>query len=96
MGKFSELGIKCEPTNLVGEKLNIKIILGEEIKIHKYKIVDSKYEGKCLYMQITWKGKTYVIFNGSTVLMKYIVTVPEEEFPLETIIVESNGCYIFT
>lgn len=97
MGKFNQLGITCEPTNLVGDKLNINIILNEEIKIEKYKIKDSKFkDGKCLHLQILWKEKRYVIFNGASVLMKYIVMVPEDQFPLDTTIVKQNGCYLFT
>lgn len=97
MKKFSELGIKCEPTNLVGDKLNIKIVLQEEIKVHGYRIEDSKFNTKkCLYMQISWKDKMYVVFTGSTVLIKNIMAVPEEEFPFETVIVQKNDCFLFT
>lgn len=96
MGKFSQLGIKCEPTNLVGEKIKIKKILNEEIKVHKFKIVDSKYQGKCLHMQINWKEEMYVVFVGSVVLMDCIVNIPMNEFPLDTIIIEKNDCYLFT
>jgi hypothetical protein len=96
MGKFSELEIKCEPTNLVGEKIKFKKILGEQIFIEKYKIAESKYNGRCLHIQFTLKGERHVAFTGSEVLIEAIDRVPKDQFPLETIIIERNDCYVFT
>lgn len=77
--------------------MGVEVILNEEIKIHKYKIQDSKFNSsKCLHLQISWKDKMYVLFIGSNVLIKYIEKIPEDSFPLDVVIVKENGCYLFT
>ena len=63
MNKFSDLGIKLEDTKkLVGDKIKIDKIINREIIVYSYKIEDSKYTGKCLYMQISLSGTKRIIY----------------------------------
>jgi len=63
-----------------------------------YYIKDSKFGGDCLYMQIEMKNTKYLLWTGSTGLMKAIKQVPrgEKGFPFTTTIIEENEKYLFT
>lgn len=96
MTKFSELGIKSESNAYTGDKIKIDKILNTEIKVLKFKIEESQFKGECLYLQIEYKGEHRVLFTGSKNLIKMIRKVPDEKFPIETIIVKDNETLEFT
>jgi hypothetical protein len=50
MKQFKDLGIKPAIKHLQGDKIKIMKILNREIIVVDYKIEDSKYEGKVLYI----------------------------------------------
>ena len=96
MQKFSDFGIKSEIKSFTGEKIKVKKILNTEITVLDFKIEDSKYEGKCLYLQIQ-KGETkHVVFTSSKYLIQVIEQIKKEQFPFETTIIENDERFEFT
>lgn len=97
MKRFSDLGIKVQTTAFVGDKLKVSKILNRQIVVHDYKIEKSKHnDGDCLYLQIELNQTKYVVFTGSTNMMKQIKQVPKNAFPFETIIVQEDERFEFT
>lgn len=96
MKSFKEFGIKSELHNFTGDKIKMSRILNREIVVYDYKIEDSKYKDKCLYMQIELEERRHVVFTGSKTLIDMISRVPNGEFPFKTIIKEENERYEFT
>ena len=93
MKKFNEMGIKQEPKGFTGDKIKINKVLNCEIIIRDYKLADSKFEngnGKCLHMQVEWKGTLYVLFTGSVALQSTIQKVAKEDFPFTATIIKDN------
>lgn len=96
MQKFSDFGIKSEIKSFTGEKIKVKKILNTEITVLDFKIEDSKYEGKCLYLQIQ-KGETkHVVFTSSKYLIQVIEQIKKEQFPFQTTIIENDERFEFT
>lgn len=97
MRKFSDFGIETNTQSFIGEKIKVERVLNQPIIVHKYKIENSKINsGKCLHLQIEYKGEKRVIFTGSTVLLDTILKLPADAFPFETTIVKSLDHYQFT
>jgi len=96
--RFSELGIKYETENLLGDKIKIAKIIGKEIIVKAYKLTKSKYENTdyCLMIQIELNGESKVVFTGSTALKAQIEQVNKDDFPFATIIQSVNETYQFT
>lgn len=98
--KFSDLGIKVQRKNFVGEKIKIHKILNVEIMVHAYYIKPSKYPEKgsqnCLWMQISMAGTKYVVFSIAKLLMETLQNVQESNFPFVTTIVKNDEMYEFT
>ncbi len=94
MKKFSEFS--KENDFLDGDKVKISSILGLEIEVLGYQIIDSKYEGKgkCLKLQFKIDGEKHVIFTGSLVLIQQCKTY-EKEMPFLTKISQNNKYYTF-
>ncbi len=95
---FSESLVKPIEKGLKGEKIKPKKILNKIIIVHKYVIKDSKYEGKCLYMEIDFEDERRVVFTGSGYLMEMLEQMdPIDGFPFRTIIIQrDDNSYIFT
>lgn len=100
MNSFSDLNIKPQYNNFLGNKIEIDDLLNKQIVVHAYKIGPSKYpergNGKCLTLQITMDGEQRVAFLGSVYLQKTIELVPKDKFPFTTTIVKKNKCHQFT
>lgn len=83
-----------------GEKIKINRILNVEITVLHFKIEDSKFKdkgkGKCLYLQIEFKGEKNVVFTGSENLMEMINQVRPEDFPFTTTIRSNDQRLEFT
>jgi len=72
-------------------------ILNRSIVILDYKITDSRYEGKCLNLQISLGATRHVVFTGSKPLTDTIQKIPPESFPFVTVIEEKDdGSFRFT
>lgn len=96
MNNFKDFGIKTEIKAFTGEKIKVKKILNTEIIVLDYKIEDSKYDGKCLYIQIEKGDVKHVVFTASKYLMQVIELIDKEQFPFKTTIVENDERYEFT
>lgn len=70
--KFKDFGIKPALQSLTGDKIKMERILNREIKVYDYRIEDSKFKGKCLYLQISIGESKHVVFTGSMVLIEMI------------------------
>jgi hypothetical protein len=72
MTRFSDFA--DEPTSLEGDKIKIDDILGQEVEILQYRVLDSKYpksnSSQCLTIQFRFNGKVMISFTGSNVLIK--------------------------
>lgn len=93
---FKDLGITADIKTLVGDKIKIERILNREVIVDAFRIVDSKYEGKRLDMQLDLDGEKRVTWTGSNILQDMILKVPEGKFPFKTTIVKTNDHYEFT
>jgi hypothetical protein len=75
-------------------------ILDQQIIIHDYRIVPSKFPDKaydrCLHLQIELDGKKFVAFSGSKNLVVHIEQVQREDLPIETTIVKKDKKLMFT
>lgn len=96
MKKFSEFGLKQEVDSFTGNKIAVSKILNRDIIIHDYKIVDSNFSGKCLYLQIEFNNEKRVVFTGSKYLLDTIEKIPKDGFPFNTIIIEEDGRFEFS
>lgn len=100
MKNFKNFGIKSEPTTFIGDKIQIKKVLGKEIIVEKYDIRNSKHSDfkndKCLWLQIILNEEKRVIFTGSLYLMEMIQQVNKDDYPFKTTIVEIEDRYEFT
>jgi len=98
MTAFKDLNIKPELSSFVGDKISIDRIVNTEIKVHFFKIEDSKKKvgTKFLTLQIEKAGTKNIVFTGSTILMNMIEKVPKEAFPFTTTIIKESQYYEFT
>lgn len=96
MKKFSDFGLKQDIHNFTGNKIAISKILNREIIVHDYKIEDSNFSGKCLYLQIEYNTEKRVVFTGSKYLLDVIEKIPKTGFPFNTIIIEEDGRFEFS
>jgi hypothetical protein len=71
-------------------------ILDKTICVHAFKIENSKYEGKCMHLQIELDGEKRIAFSGSAALMDQISKVPNDKFPFITTIKKINDHHEFT
>ena len=94
MNRFSEFCEEQKP--LEGEKIKLDEMLGIEIVVTGFKIVQSKFkEARCLHMEVETDGVKHVIFTGSEVLMRQIEKY-QEMIPFETTIIKNKRYYTFT
>jgi hypothetical protein len=98
MQKFRDFGITAATNAFSGDKIKIDRLLNRKIIVQKYRVENSKFEGKgkCLHMQIAVDGVQKVVFSGSANLIAMIEQVPPQSFPFETTIVKDNERLIFT
>lgn len=96
MKSFKDFEITIEQKSFVGDKIKIDKVLNREITVHEFKIVDSKFGGKRLDMQIAIGEEKRVLWTASQALMEQIQKVPAEGFPFRTKIVKENERFEFT
>jgi hypothetical protein len=96
MKQFKDFGIKVQSKAFQGDKIKIERLLNREITVHEYRIENSKFNGKCLWLQISLGDMKYVVFTGSLVLMDTIEQVPKENFPFLTTIIKDNERFEFS
>lgn len=96
MKKFSELNVKQVPTGMVGDKIKVDRILNKKISVHNYKIVDSKFKGKCLHLQIQIGDNKHVVFTSAKTLQDAMLQIEPQDFPFETTIVKEDERLFFT
>ena len=93
MKKFSDFA--TDDIAITGDKLKLEDILEKEIIIKGYKIANSKYnEGQVLTLQFDMGNKEYIIFTGSSVLIKQIEKY-KDEIPFTAKIEKINKFYTF-
>ena len=94
MKKFSDFA--TGDASLTGDKTKLDDILEKEIVIKGYKVGSSKYnEGEVLTLQFELEKKEYIIFTGSSVLIKQIEKY-KEEIPFTTKVEKINKFYTFS
>ena len=86
MKQFNELGIQDEKKGLVGDKVKVERVLEKRITVIDFNIVDSKYDGKCLQMQIEFNEDKRVIFTSAKRLISTMEKVDKSSLPFSTII----------
>ncbi len=99
MKKFSELNIKSDLNNFIGEKIKISKILNREIIIQAFKIEKSKYpknnSDKVMTLQIEFSDEKHIVFTSSNNLMNLIEKVNTDDYPFETRIVKEGEHFEF-
>jgi len=90
MKRFNELNIEKPKGKFKGNKINIQMLINCEIQVNDFRIKPSKIRGKCLTLDVDYKGLNYVIFTGSHSLLETIELVPKEEFPFLTTITQGD------
>lgn len=96
---FEDFGIEAPKAGLVGDKISIEKLFNKKIRVHRFKIEDSKImKGtKCLYLQVSKGEEMYVVFTGSQILLEQIIKVSPNKFPFNaTIIKREDDSYAFT
>ncbi len=96
MNSFKQFGITSTQQAFTGDKIKISKVLNRQIIVHSHKVENSKYTGKCLYLQIELAGTKYVVFTGSKNLMDMMDKIPSNGFPFTATIVQENERYEFT
>lgn len=98
MNNFKDFKIIPAVLNFTGEKIKIDRVLNVEIKIHDFKVDNSKHKvgTEYLTLQIEKAGVKHIIFTGSTILIQMIKQVPKTKFPFTTVIKRENEYYEFT
>lgn len=86
MKQFNELGIQDEKKGLVGDKIKVERILDKKITVIDFDIVDSKFEGMRLQMQIEYNGDKRVIFTSAKRLISTMEKVDKAHLPFSTTI----------
>jgi hypothetical protein len=98
MHTFSELNIRAKVNDFTGDKIPVKKLLNQTIKVIRFKVEPStaKPGTECLTLQIEKSAEPRVVFTGSTYLIDQIKQVPEDKFPFATAIKEVNDHYEFS
>lgn len=101
MKKFSDLNISNDEDEVfVGKKMDMEDVLGQQIEIHDFKILPSKYPDSgyhlCLHMQIKVDNKFYVAFSGSKYLVRTMEKVNKDDLPWETTIKKKDKRFVFS
>jgi hypothetical protein len=99
MKDFGEFQIKPDREGFVGDKISINSILNVNIIVVKYKIENSKFEGKGkrLDLQIIFKNIYRVCWISSKNLIEMIEKVPKDGFPFTAKILKADsGQMVFT
>lgn len=96
MYQFKDFRIKNESNGFEGDKIKIERILNREITVHEHRIEQSKFKGRCLWLQISIGQQKHVVFTGSENLMQQIAQVPDDGYPFNTTIIKDNERYKFT
>lgn len=94
---FSDFGIAPKRDHFIGEKIRIMRILNQQIVVHDFKVVESKYEnsGDVMHLQLSYKDEMHVLFTASRVLINQINLVPEDKFPFSTTICKEGESFVF-
>lgn len=99
MRTFESLGIKPVTEALLGNKIQIKEIVGQKIEIVNFRIETSKYQknktGLCLYLQVVHNGENRVVFTGSDMLIEIMKQVDKSMLPIDTKIIENANWFEF-
>src|SRR5690349_20643822 len=97
MHKFKDFGIPPKENTFLGDKISIKKLIDQPIKVIDFKVGPSKQkEGtQVLTLAIEKSGDRRITFTGSTALMDQIAQVPKDQFPFETVI-KDNDRFEFT
>jgi len=94
MKKFSDFA--TGDASITGDKAKLDDILGKEVTIKGFKLANSKYnDGQVLTLQFDLENKEFIVFTGSSVLIKQIEKY-KEEIPFTTKIEKINKFYTFT
>lgn len=94
--QFNSFGIKPIIKAFIGDKIKVDKILDKEIIVHDFKVVPSKYNGECLYLQITFKEEKRVVFTSGTALIETLNQIPKSDFPFKTTVIKENEMFWFS
>lgn len=97
MKRFSDFA--TTNITITGDKIKIDDVIGKEIEVVGYKIMDSKYNrhgnDKVLTLQFKLDGEEKILFTGSKVLMEQVEQY-KNEMPYLATIQKINKFYTFT
>lgn len=99
MKNFSDFGIVPSRDSFIGDKIKMLKILNQDIIVHAFKAVPSKFENSnsalVMHLQIELKNDKYILFTGSKILLDMIKQVPAECFPFKTKIIKEGESFVF-
>lgn len=94
MKSFSDFAI--DDSVMTGDKIKLDNILSKEIIVEGFKVADSKFNDReLLTLQFKLENKEYIVFTGSSVLIKQVEKY-KDEIPFITKIEKINRFYSFT
>lgn len=100
MKQFSELGIgnnEPERKGLVGDRIKTERVLDKKITVLHFEIKGSKFEGRCLHLQIEYNEDKRVIFTSSKGLISQLENADPSICPFTTVIrKQEDETYKFT
>lgn len=96
MNNFSDFGIEPEKKGFTGDKIKMDRVLNVLIKVHRFQVVPSKFDGDRLDMQIEKDNTMHVLWSSSKTLIEMIQKAPQDKFPFSTTIVKRDERLIFT
>lgn len=96
---FKDFGIKVKSDNFIGDKIKMLKILNQDIVVHGFKILPSKFENSnskdVMHLQVEYKEDMHILFTGSKILSGMIKQVPEDGFPFKTRIIKEGESFVF-
>ena len=92
MKKFSDFGIApdADTEGFKGDKIKIAKVLNTDVVVTRYRVVDSKYEGKRVDIQLEIKGEPRLLMSGSMGLLTDLEKVPADGFPFTAKIIKDD------
>jgi|SRR6185437_1499117 len=98
MNTFAQFGIEkiTQRAQFTGPKITVGKVLNREIIVNAYRIVDSKFEGKRLDIDILLNDELRLLWTGRKSLMEAIQLVPKDGFPFKATIIFENEIYQFS
>lgn len=91
--RFSD--IAKDDIMLVGEKMKMENVIGKEIEIVAFAVINSKYTKLCTKIQFEYEGKTYFVFTGSSIITGQLEK-HKDDLPFIATIAKMDRCLTLT